>query len=470
MADPLSPAHTLAEQIADQAARAVAAAKPLLILVFYRHETEKLDLIQALRDTVSRHGLCGRPLDPRHRPEHGTGNLYPVLSRDANDKTLSLVVEFPRGNDGVGLDPVFLEYLNLHRDKIAAERLRLVLFIPETDAEQFITAAGDLWDFRHHTYWLERTATVLGPELWQTLDHSAAALPVPDATREEVTGQVAQVRSLLEATEDAEDQAALLLDLTRWLHRRHMNGLAATAAQEGLALQPSRSRLAADLHYGLGFALRRSGHLAEALNHYEESLKVFREIGDRAGEGTTLNNISQIYKAWGRYDEALQTLQESLKITREIGDRAGEGTTLNNISQIYDSWGRYDEALQTLQESLKIRREIGDRAGEGTTLNNMAALYHSWGRYDEALQTLQESLKVFREIGDLHGEAVTAWNLAMEWQRRGELAKAIELCRRTVEIGRQTNDPDLDKDLAHLNELEARLAKEESQPANSGHS
>ncbi len=100
----------------------------------------------------------------------------------------------------------------------------------------------------------------------------------------------------------------------------------------------------------------------------------------------------------------------------------------------------------------------------------MAALYHSWGRYDEALQTLQESLKVFREIGDLHGEAVTAWNLAMEWQRRGELAKAIELCRRTVEIGRQTNDPDLDKDLAHLNELEARLAKEESQPANSGHS
>ncbi len=390
MADPLSPAHTLAEQIADQAARAVAAAKPLLILVFYRHETEKLDLIQALRDTVSRHGLCGRPLDPRHRPEHGTGNLYPVLSRDANDKTLSLVVEFPRGNDGVGLDPVFLEYLNLHRDKIAAERLRLVLFIPETDAEQFITAAGDLWDFRHHTYWLERTATVLGPELWQTLDHSAAALPVPDATREEVTGQVAQVRSLLEATEDAEDQAALLLDLTRWLHRRHMNGLAATAAQEGLALQPSRSRLAADLHYGLGFALRRSGHLAEALNHYEESLKVFREIGDRAGEGTTLNN--------------------------------------------------------------------------------MAALYHSWGRYDEALQTLQESLKVFREIGDLHGEAVTAWNLAMEWQRRGELAKAIELCRRTVEIGRQTNDPDLDKDLAHLNELEARLAKEESQPANSGHS
>ena len=35
------------------------------------------------------------------------------------------------------------------------------------------------------------------------------------------------------------------------------------------------------------------------------------------------------------YDEALAYLEASLKISQEIGDRKGEGVTLNNISQIH---------------------------------------------------------------------------------------------------------------------------------------
>jgi uncharacterized protein YozE (UPF0346 family) len=49
-------------------------------------------------------------------------------------------------------------------------------------------------------------------------------------------------------------------------------------------------------------------------------------------EGTTLNNISQIYKVQGDYTTALTHLTNSLAIYQEIGDKAGEGTTLNNIA------------------------------------------------------------------------------------------------------------------------------------------
>jgi tetratricopeptide (TPR) repeat protein len=44
-------------------------------------------------------------------------------------------------------------------------------------------------------------------------------------------------------------------------------------------------------------------------------------------EGTTLNNISQIYKARGDYATALKYLEQSLAIRKEIGDRAGEAVT-----------------------------------------------------------------------------------------------------------------------------------------------
>jgi tetratricopeptide (TPR) repeat protein len=79
----------------------------------------------------------------------------------------------------------------------------------------------------------------------------------------------------------------------------------------------------------------------------------------------------------GSYDTALKYLQQSLAISQEIGDKSGEGTTLNNISQIFRARGDYDTALKYLQQSLAIRQEIGDKSGEGTTLNNICLLYTS---------------------------------------------------------------------------------------------
>jgi tetratricopeptide (TPR) repeat protein len=70
----------------------------------------------------------------------------------------------------------------------------------------------------------------------------------------------------------------------------------------------------------------------------------------------------------GDYTTALTYLTNSLAIYQEIGDKAGEGTTLNNISQIYDAQGDYTTALTHLTNSLAIRQEIGDKAGESSTL------------------------------------------------------------------------------------------------------
>ncbi|MEW6669962.1 MAG: tetratricopeptide repeat protein, partial [Thermodesulfobacteriota bacterium] len=77
-------------------------------------------------------------------------------------------------------------------------------------------------------------------------------------------------------------------------------------------------------------------------------------------------------KMAGQYEAALTSLESALNHSKEIGDRAGEGTTLNNISQIYHARGDYDTALKYLEQSLKIRREIGDKAGTIPTLHNMA--------------------------------------------------------------------------------------------------
>ncbi len=409
--------RAIAAQVAEQHQAAIDADLPLFLLIYYEHEADKLAFLSTLRTTLAEAGLPSRTYDPAHHPEHGTGKLYGALAKHGAE-TLNLVTGLPREEGGSRPQGAFLDYLNMHRDRLAERHLRWLLFLHSTDAEALITRAGDLWDFRHHTYWLKHRRKA-GQSLWQDLPEKVDQLALPESGRQEIHQHVANVRKLVDQTPKTADRAALLLDLTSWLTRRRAQELAVETAFEGIELLSSRpGKLLADLEHELGYALRLNSQLPEALTHYQRCLELEREIGDRAGEGATLNNISQIYDAWGRYDDALETLNQSLLIRREIGDRAGEGATLNNISQIYDARGRYDDTLETLTQSLLIFREIGDRAGE----------------------------------------AVTSWNLALEYERRGDLAHAIELAKITVEINEITSHPDLEKDAAYLRKLEQRFA------------
>ncbi|MEO1416346.1 MAG: CHAT domain-containing protein [Bacteroidota bacterium] len=92
-----------------------------------------------------------------------------------------------------------------------------------------------------------------------------------------------------------------------------------------------------DIHFliSLSQASYRIGDYSLALTLLKVQQNQYKKIGDKAGEGTTLNNISSIYQRRGEYETALTFLKQSLDIRREIGDKAGEGTTLNNISQIF---------------------------------------------------------------------------------------------------------------------------------------
>ncbi|MCI5133309.1 MAG: tetratricopeptide repeat protein, partial [Candidatus Electrothrix sp. EH2] len=143
-----------------------------------------------------------------------------------------------------------------------------------------------------------------------------------------------------------------------------------------------------------GKQLLHIGSYGTALNYLKQSLEMSREIGDKSGQGATLNNISQIYDARGNYETALNYLKQSLEIMQEIGDKSGQGTTLNNISQIYDAQGDYETALNYLKQSLEIRREIGDKSGQGTTLNNISQIFKVRGDYETALNYLKQSLEI----------------------------------------------------------------------------
>ena len=202
---------------------------------------------------------------------------------------------------------------------------------------------------------------------------------------------------------------------------------------------------------------KAQGDYITALRYLEQSLAIMQELGDKAGEGATLNNISGIHWAQGDYATALKQLEQALAIHRAVGNRAMKGATLNNISQIYHARGDYAAALKYLEQSLAITQEIGDKRGEGVILNNIGRLYKKPDDYDTALKYLEQSLAIMQEIGDRRGEAETSWNIGLAYIKKGTLNKAEVYISRAVQLAEELGHPALEQFREGLAALRAQL-------------
>jgi len=187
----------------------------------------------------------------------------------------------------------------------------------------------------------------------------------------------------------------------------------------------------------IGVIYNNLGQKQNALEMYQQSLDIKREIGDRSGEATTLNNIGEVYQSQGQLQETLDMYQQALPIRREVGDRSGEATTLNNIGSVYDALGRKGEALDMYQQALPIHRGVGNRSMEATTLNNIGAVYRSQGHNQKALEMYQQALPILREVGNRSVEATTLNNIGLVYGDLGRKGEALEMYQQALPILRE---------------------------------
>jgi tetratricopeptide (TPR) repeat protein len=125
----------------------------------------------------------------------------------------------------------------------------------------------------------------------------------------------------------------------------------------------------------LGQKENDSKRRAHALKCYQRALY---EIGeeDHNAKATILNNIGTIYRAMDENDKALMQYNQALSLQEEIGDRSGQGITLNNLGMLYSTEGKRKvterkRALEFYARALYLHKDIGDRNGEGVTLHNI---------------------------------------------------------------------------------------------------
>jgi tetratricopeptide (TPR) repeat protein len=71
-----------------------------------------------------------------------------------------------------------------------------------------------------------------------------------------------------------------------------------------------------------------------------------------------------VYQSQGKYSESLESYQQALAIFREIDDKAGQRTALNNIGLVYSVQGQFSKALALFNQALATVNCMDDGSSE----------------------------------------------------------------------------------------------------------
>ncbi len=202
----------------------------------------------------------------------------------------------------------------------------------------------------------------------------------------------------------------------------------ALAAGEGVAA----SVRAKALYAAANLAFAQSNYeRAEALS--EESLALFRELGDPPGIALSLRVLGNIAWVRGVTARARSLLEEAVALARAVGFKENAAWALFSLALLANSQGEYARACALYEESLALFREIEHKKGTAHILSQMAqALFVSQGDQARVRSLLEESFALSREIGFKEGIAASLLYLGQLALGQGDVATARSLAEEGV--------------------------------------
>ena len=204
------------------------------------------------------------------------------------------------------------------------------------------------------------------------------------------------------------------LDLARRLGERHtaigaLNtiGLSQQETGDNLAAVDSFTQVLREAEelgwrHGQSAALNNLGQAYLATADYpaaqariNQALALCRELGYRRDEAISLGMLALVQSKTGD-PAATASFAETLRIFRDIGDRLNEAETLNNIAEMP---GPAAVQRANASDALAIARDIAARPQEARALGIIGLSQVAEGKNQEASALLRQSVDVYQQIG-----------------------------------------------------------------------
>jgi non-specific serine/threonine protein kinase len=174
----------------------------------------------------------------------------------------------------------------------------------------------------------------------------------------------------------------------RWLER-------ALTADPGV---PAAARAKALHAAGTLAAWQGDAPAAEAA--LEESLALFRAVGDAYGAAFVLNRLGTLSLHAGDHTRAEACFADGEALIRAVGDEDGIAALLGQRGYAALLRGDHERAIAYLEDSLARYRALGSRLGSGRVLIHLGRTLAEGGEVERALPLLREALFLSQEAGN----------------------------------------------------------------------
>ncbi len=189
-----------------------------------------------------------------------------------------------------------------------------------------------------------------------------------------------------------------------------------------------------------GRLAQAQGDYAEAIARLEESLSIWRDLGDQRGIAVTLSHIGYTTYKRGDLTRARTILEEALSLARKCSDPGALSRALNGLGIVEQRQGKYEEADAYFREALRIATAAPDLPGIAGALTNLGSLARERGNYQTARRHHEQSITMWREIGDRQSLSLVLNNFGNVLRDMGEGAAARAAYEESLSIVRETGN------------------------------
>ena len=194
-----------------------------------------------------------------------------------------------------------------------------------------------------------------------------------------------------------------------------------------------------------------SDNQQKALEFYNQSLRIFQEIGDKQGEALTLENIGDNYGFIENREKQLEFYNQALKIYQEIGHSLGEAKVLDKFGDFYTYSGELDKALEFYNQELEKVKDVSQfyfQLGDSETaltfdyrqpilLFKMAKIYSQLSEHEKELKAYDQARDIYQKWEDSDGETSFLIEVAERYGKQENSQRMLEFFNHAVTVYRE---------------------------------
>jgi tetratricopeptide (TPR) repeat protein len=169
----------------------------------------------------------------------------------------------------------------------------------------------------------------------------------------------------------------------------------------------------------VGLSLKDLGRIPEALEYLHLARSFHSVSKNRTYQATVENNLALIYMSQGRHDLAHDCVDAAIDLYKRLGDRAREASSLETKAQIYIAASRLEDGLRTADRSIKLLQRHRNLFYLTESLMTRAKVLVQLDNFADGILALMDAVNIARtQTGE--GEArslIRQFELVVERQK-----------------------------------------------------